>query len=156
MKIGRQKHIKQPKEAAKRQSILGIWEPSKDFKYALIKKNFTSEEYLKIMEQEAREAWRHFLATGQPTVIVQDNASIHKSKKIQKHWRLWHRQGLHMFFIAPYSPQQNLIEGEWLHLKYDELRGKSFTEESALEKALVEAIENRFAKKGHSVKRYLL
>jgi putative transposase len=91
MKIGQQKQIKQPKEPAKRQSILGIWEPEKDFKYALLHKNFTSEEYLKLMEQEAQEAWKHFLLTGQPTVIVQDNASIHKSKRIKKHWRLWQK-----------------------------------------------------------------
>lgn len=154
MKVGEQKCIPQPKKLAERQSILGIWEPNRDFKYALIEKNFTSEEYWKIMEQEAGDAWKHFLATGQPTVIVQDNASIHKSNHIKLWWSLWARQALHMFFIAPHSPQQNRIEGEWLHLKYGELRGKSFSEASSLEKALVGAIENRFGSRGHSVKRY--
>jgi putative transposase len=154
MQRGKQKHIKQPKEVAKRQSILGIWEPNKEFKYALIEGNFTGEEYLKIAEKEAKQAWKHFLATGQPTVILQDNASIHKSKLIKKYWRVWAKQGLHMFFIAPHSPQQNPIEGEWLHLKYDELRGKSFAEAPELEKALVAAIENRYGSKGYSVERY--
>jgi len=156
MKIGEQKQIKQPKKAAKRQSILGIWEPNKDFKYALIPRNFTSEEYVKLMEEEARDAWKHFLATGQPTFMIQDNASIHKSKRIQRYWRLWSKQGLHMFFIAPHTPQQNLIEGEWRQLKYGELRGRSYSEDAALEKALVDAIESRYGKKGYSVKRYSL
>jgi putative transposase len=154
MHSGEQKCIPQPKKLAPRQSILGIWEPDKDFKYALIERNFTSEEYLKIMEEEARDAWKHFLATGQPTVIVQDNCSIHKSNRVKLYWKLWARQALHMFFNAPHSPQQNRIEGEWLHVKYGELRGKSFSEASELEKALVEAIESRFGDRGHSVKRY--
>lgn len=109
---------------------------------------------MQIMEQEARDAWKHFLATGRPTVIVQDNASIHKSNRVKAWWRLWSRQGLQIFFIAPHSPQQNRIEGEWLHLKCGELRGKSFSEGAELEKAPVGAIENRFGGRGHSVKRY--
>ena len=63
------------------------------------------------MDWQARLAKQHQQETGQLTVVVQDNASIHRSQLVQKRWDDWADQGLLIFFLPPYSPQLNSIEG---------------------------------------------
>ena len=59
-------------------------------------------------------------------VLVLDNASIHKSKKVKKRIRGWENQGLTLYFIPPYSPELNKIEILWKHIKYHWLPSKAF------------------------------
>ena len=47
-------------------------------------------------------------------VIVMDNASFHKAKRIQK---LLNRYGHRLLFLPPYSPQLNPIEKKWAQVK---------------------------------------
>lgn len=44
------------------------------------------------------------------TVIVLDNAPIHRSKKFKKQMEEWQERDLYIFFITPYSPELNVIE----------------------------------------------
>jgi transposase len=67
--------------------------------------------------------------TGQITVMMLDNASVHKSHLVRSRIDDWQQQGLYLFFLPPYSPQLNRIEDEWLHLKRDELSGQVFDNE---------------------------
>ncbi|WP_198388706.1 IS630 family transposase [Burkholderia ubonensis] len=55
---------------------------------------------------------------GRPTVIVLDNASIHHSidAATRERWLIDHKA--HLFYLPPYSPELNLIEIVWRHLKY--------------------------------------
>jgi len=75
-------------------------------------------------------------------VIVQDNGSIHKSKVTQQKWAEWGAQGLYLFFLPPYCSEMNPIEGEWQHLKRDELRGAMFESEAELAYHVVEGLEH--------------
>lgn len=84
-----------------------------------------SERYIRLMEWQAQKAAVHPAKTGQITVVIQDNASPHKSRLVQQHWQDWQAQGLYVFFLPPHSPQINRIEDEWLHLKYDKLAAPS-------------------------------
>ncbi len=52
------------------------------------------------------------------TIVVLDNASIHKSKKVTDCIPKWKEKGLHLQFIPAYSPELNLIERLWTELKY--------------------------------------
>ena len=53
-----------------------------------------------------------------PTVVVIDNASIHKSKKFKEMLPIWKKKGLTVFYLPPYSPQLNPIEMVWKFMKY--------------------------------------
>jgi transposase len=45
-----------------------------------------------------------------PTVVVLDNASLHTSEAFEANRERWHANGLQLEFLAPYSPELNLIE----------------------------------------------
>ncbi|WP_233890041.1 IS630 family transposase [Paraburkholderia flagellata] len=57
-------------------------------------------------------------AAGMPTVIVLDNVSIHHgiSKEARQRWLLEHKTVL--FYLPAHSPELNMIEIVWRHLKY--------------------------------------
>ena len=53
-----------------------------------------------------------------PTVLVLDNASVHRSKRVQAKRQEWKRKGLRLLFLPPYCPHLNLIELLWRQTKY--------------------------------------
>lgn len=53
------------------------------------------------------------------TVIVMDNAGIHKSKNFESQQEAWKKQNVELFFLPPYSPELNLIEIFWRFVKYE-------------------------------------
>jgi putative transposase len=88
------------------------------------------------------------------TVIIQDNASVHRSKLTQQQWERWQQQGLLLFFLPPYSPQMNRIEDEWLHLKRDELNCQVFADEYDLAMAIADGLETRAVRGQYAVERF--
>ena len=54
-----------------------------------------------------------------PTVVVLDNASIHKSKAVEAKMEEWERRGMTLYFLSTYSPELNLIEILWRKIKYE-------------------------------------
>ena len=40
--------------------------------------------------------------------------------------------GIEFFFLPPYSPDLNLIEGVWRHVKHEEMPVRSYTNRQAL------------------------
>lgn len=61
-----------------------------------------------------------------PTVIVLDNASVHKSKKIKERLVYWEERGLYIAYLPPYSPHYNIIERLWRELKARWLRPEDY------------------------------
>ena len=53
-----------------------------------------------------------------PTVLVLDNASVHRSKLVQAQRKEWKHKGLRLLFLPPYCPHLNLIETLWRQTKY--------------------------------------
>jgi transposase len=72
------------------------------------------------------------LATGNglPMVIVLDNASIHHgiSDATRQRWLLEHK--VILFYLPAYSPELNMIEIVWRHLKYRWRRALTWTRET--------------------------
>jgi transposase len=54
-----------------------------------------------------------------PTVVVVDNASIHRSEAFQDALPKWEKEGLLVFYLPEYSPELNLIEILWRFIKYE-------------------------------------
>ena len=53
------------------------------------------------------------------TVVVLDNASIHRAKLIKDRRVVWQRRGLFLFYLPRYSPHLNIVETLWRKLKYE-------------------------------------
>lgn len=153
-KRGEQKRIKGRKRRGRRINIFGVWQPQVQFDYALMVGALKTSSFLKLMDWQADLAGQQFNQTGQLTVIVLDNASVHPSKLSQQKQQQWQQQGLILFFLPPYSPQMNRIEEEWLHLKRDELASQVFEDEVDLADAIIEALENRASNGGYTAQRF--
>ena len=52
------------------------------------------------------------------TVLVLDNATVHRSKLVQDKRKEWKQKGLRLLFLPPYCPHLNLIEILWRQAKY--------------------------------------
>ncbi len=52
------------------------------------------------------------------TVVVVDNASIHRSEEFADRMPYWKKHGLIIKYLSPYSPELNLIEILWRRIKY--------------------------------------
>jgi len=72
------------------------------------------------------------------TVVVVDNASIHRSEAFEDRVPYWKKHGLIIKYLPPYSPELNLIEILWRRIKYDWL---PFSASSCLH-AMIEAVDD--------------
>jgi hypothetical protein len=61
-----------------------------------------------------------------PMVVILDNASIHRAKKLKPYWDLLAEKGMKFYFLPPYSPELNRIELLWHKMKYEWLPFKTF------------------------------
>ncbi|MDZ7969784.1 MAG: transposase [Nostoc sp. DedSLP03] len=98
-KLGQQKSIYQPRRRGRRISVLGFWEPQHSFEYGVVVGGFNSERYLQLLQWQAHLAQQRLEQTCKITVIIQDGASFHRSKKVQQYWQSWQQQGLYIFFL---------------------------------------------------------
>lgn len=151
---GKQKRIEQPKKKGKRLNICGLLEVGESWEYGLAFKSFKSESYIKLLNWQAKKAEDRLRETGQITVIVEDQASIHRSLLTQEQYKKWEAQGLYIFLLPSYSPELNRIENEWERIKEDELAGRMFEDEYELAVAVIEAIGSRARNQGLKVERF--
>lgn len=66
------------------------------------------------------------------TVVVLDNARIHKSKVVQERRAIWQERGLFLFYLPPYSPHLNIAEVLWRKLKYEWLQPQDYASADSL------------------------
>ena len=151
--IGQQKSISQRTRKGRRINLMGIWEQEQRFEYALKVGTYKTNSYLRFMDWQAERAMKRLFETGKPTIVIHDNASIHRAKLVKQRHQLWAKQGMSIFFLPPYSPQMNRIEEQWLHLKRQELGGRVFEDEYDLALAIISGIENRGQQGNYSVER---
>lgn len=69
-----------------------------------------SDKFIEFMDQFS-------LSIPKLTVVVVDNASVHKSKKVKDCFQRWNERGLYIFYLPPYSPHLNIAETIWRILK---------------------------------------
>ena len=76
-------------------------------------------------------------------VIVLDNYSVHHSQEVKAHLPALQAIGISLFYLPPYSPELNLIEGVWRHIKYEDMPIRTYRTGEALKSAVDLALEKR-------------
>lgn len=66
------------------------------------------------------------------TVVVLDNARVHRSKSMQAMQQVWAKRKLFIFYLPPYSPHLNIIERLWKELKARWLQPADYENEQQL------------------------
>jgi hypothetical protein len=105
-----------PSERGKGVSILGILNP--------LKNTFVGNRYEGAANAECviQTLDEFSKSISKKTILILDNASIHKSKEVKKQALTWKKRGLFLQFIPAYCPELNLIEILWKHLKHHWLK----------------------------------
>ena len=83
---------------------------------------------------EVLDAWVRELT--QVTVLVLDNAPVHRSKAVQNRLAEWQQGGLYVFFLPAYSPHLNKMETVWRKIKYAQLTEAAYQSFSHLASAV--------------------
>jgi hypothetical protein len=80
-----------------------------------------------------------------PLTVVVDNYAVHRSRLFRDATPALERAGVTLFYLPPYSPELNLIEPEWRHLKYEGVPVRSHDTADALKCAVDHAVARRAA-----------
>ena len=80
-----------------------------------------------------------------PTVLVLDNASIHKAHAVRACHAEWAAKGLTLLFLPPYSPELNHIELLWHRCKHYWVRPEDYQSDHTLLQR-IEHVLNRIGK----------
>lgn len=92
-------------------NVLGCLEKDGPLIWEAIAHSVTSEDVAAFFE-------RYASALAKKTVVILDNAGIHRSALIQEKRLEWERQGLYFQYLPAYSPELNAIEILWKQAKY--------------------------------------
>lgn len=76
------------------------------------------------------------------TVVVLDNARVHRATSIQQLRPIWEARGLYLFFLPTYSPHLNIAETLWRHLKGGWLKPEDYATVDELGYALNRCLAN--------------
>ncbi len=66
------------------------------------------------------------------TVVVLDNASVHRSQIIKERIKIWQHRGLYIFYLSRFSPHLNIVEILWRKLKYEWLAPADYQDKGNL------------------------
>lgn len=106
-------------------NVFGLISRKNDCYWGSTEKNIDS---LYIMEQLENLS----LKIQKETFIVLDNASVHKSKLMIERIPFWQKRGLFLFYLPAYSPELNIAETLWRHLKTGWINPDDYREKDAL------------------------
>ena len=79
---------------------------------------------------------------ARPCVIVLDNYSVHRSALVKAAVPDLERVGVGFYYLPPYSPELNRIEGLWRHVKHEDLPVRSYRTLDALRAAVTDALNH--------------
>jgi len=123
-------------------SVLGFWRPAdpqqtgrQAFSGVLSPTAFTAELFVLAVTEWVSTC------TG-PTVLVLDNASIHRAHWVRAHHAQWAAQGLTLFFLPPYSPELNRLEILWRFCKHYWLPPAAYESPTSLLLAVADLLRN--------------
>jgi transposase len=112
-------------EKAHRINCLGLINRQSCWYWATTQENIDAQFVLEYLEDFSFKIHHE-------TVVVLENASVHKAKVIQERIPYWQSRGLFIVFLPPYSPHLNIAETIWRKLKKEWLNPEDYAEKDAL------------------------
>lgn len=102
-----------PSGKSKWQSVLGfMWHGCQKFSSFVFEGSITSEIVIECINKIARKL-------NKPTVLVMDNAPIHRSEEFAEKIEEWEQKGLDIYYLPTYSSELNKIEMLWKKIKHE-------------------------------------
>lgn len=80
------------------------------------------------------------LKISKPTVVVLDNASIHRKGMVAQKAESWMERGLFLFFLPPYCPHLNIAETLWRILKTKWIQPHHYCDKNTLHETTREVL----------------
>jgi len=77
-----------------------------------------------------------------PRVVVMDNGSLHTGRIVRAARAGLARKGIYLYYLPPYSPEFNRIEGVFRQVKYQEMPRRSYTRRLELREAVERSFRN--------------
>ncbi|SFQ65878.1 transposase [Hymenobacter arizonensis] len=108
--------------------MLGFWQahaPGQPLQAYLREGSLTADLFVLAVDDFCQQL------TG-PTVLVLDNASVHKANLVQACHQRWAAAGLRLLFLPPYSPELNHIELLWHRCKHYWIRPQDYATDLTL------------------------
>ena len=108
-----------------RLNVIGLLNRNNELESYVFETKITSEILIKFLDSYVQKI-------DKLTVVVIDNASIHRSKAIGKKIAEWRQKKLEIFWLPTYSPQLNLIETLWRFMKYEWIEKEAYSRKEKL------------------------
>jgi transposase len=124
---------------AKRFNVLGFVNKRGDLHSTICETSVKTATVVKVFDDFSKQLTK-------PTIVVLDNASFHTSQDFKDNITKWANRGLTLFYLPPYSPELNIIEILWKHIKYHWIEMSAYQSYASLKK-YVQKILNEYGDK---------
>jgi transposase len=104
---------------SKRLNVLGLMNRENELYSYIFETKINSEIVIKFLDLYVQKI-------NKRTVVVLDNAPIHRSKAFQKKIGEWRKKKMEIFWLPTYSPHLNLIEILWRFMKYEWIETQAY------------------------------
>ncbi len=124
-----------PAKKSIRLSVFGLMDSNCSFKYHTTIGSINSEMLISFIDEFCQ-------TINKKTILVLDNAPIHRSKLFKSKIKQWKELDLFIFFLPAYSPELNKIEILWRFIKYKWLPFDAFLNFQNLKERLNDILDN--------------
>lgn len=124
-----------PCKKSKRLTVFGLLSIDSKMEYFTIESSVKSSHIIDCIDTFCKSITKK-------TVIVLDNAPVHRSKLFKSKMIQRQNEDLYIFFLPPYSPELNKIEIIWRFIKYRWLPFDAFLNFQNLKERLNQVLTN--------------
>lgn len=124
----------------RRVNVLGFWKEAAQEPASLVHRQVEGAITGAVFVQAVEEQLLPFVR--RPTVLVVDNAGLHRCRLVQERRAAWKAQGLRVWFLPPYCPHLNRIEVLWRNCKYHWLEPAAYADFPSLRRHLSYILRN--------------
>ena len=123
-----------PAQKAARLNIFGMVNRDNEYHGFTTRENINSDKFIEFIDEFVPKLEK-------PTVLLLDNASLHKSKKVEAKMAEWQDGNLYIMYLPPYSPHLNIAETLWRILKGKWIKPEHYESTDTLFSAVKEILD---------------